>query len=334
MTTLSDLLQIILSQPDPERWLFVAAALSLLLLVLRIFGKGLGIVGQVAGWLWAKSPLNMARGGQSYISILWVIKIPVSWEWAWSVAKLFAYSGAVICFAPQIHDGLQRWKQTAHPAYVIQHDDPTVAYCYEKEIDRHLTLAEASFFRQRIAEIAAKIGSTPLALMEVGFSECGLNPFAFNIDPKTGDTLAAGFIQFTPTGLEPCYLGGQKVTYRQVKGWCRARNLERIMACTEVYFDAFARGRALPRPVDIYLCVFAPKFIGCGPEQTMYDKWNTPKQYYGGGNEYFDGYFVETRNGKPLILRLDSAMDGRITVGELALHLEKKKARLVGGGLR
>ena len=318
MTTLSDLLQIILSQPGPERWLFVAAALSLLLLALRIFSKGLGIVRLVARWLWAKSPLNFRGAG-----------------WFWRMARLAVFTLLLCSFAPQIHDGLQRWEQTSHaPVYVIQHDDPAVAYCYEKQIDRHLTLAEASFFRQRIAEIAAKIGSTPLALMEVGFSECGLNPFEFNIDPKTGDTLAAGFIQFTPTGLEPCYLDGQKVTYRQVKGWCRARNLERIMACTEVYFDAFVKGRALPRPVDIYLCVFAPKFIGCDPEQTMYDKWNTPKQYYGGGNEYFDGYFVETRNGKPLILRLNSAMDGRITVEELRLHLEKKKALLVGGGFK
>ena len=315
MTAISDLLQIILSQPDPERWAFVAAALSLLLLALRIFGKGLSIVGLVSGWLWAKSPLNFRAAG-----------------WFWRMTRLATLTIVLCYFAPQIHDQFQRWEQThTHPTYVIQHAEPEVAYAYEKQAEQHLTQSELAFFKRRVDEISAKIGSTPLALMEVGFSECGLNPFAFNIDPKTGDTLAAGFIQFTPTGLLPCYLDGQRVTYRQVKAWCRARNLERIMACTEVYFDAFARGRALPRPIDIYLAVFAPRFIGFGPEQTMYDKWNTPKQYYGGGNEYFDGYFVETRNGKPLILRLNSHMDGRITVGELALHLEKKKSLLVSG---
>ena len=310
MTTLSDLLQIILSQPDPERWLFVAVALSLLLLALRIFRKGLGIVRQVVGWLWAKSPLNFRGAG-----------------WFWRMARLAVLTLVLCSFAPQIHDGLQRWEQTAHPAYVIQHDDPSVAYCYEKEIDRHLTLAEASFFRQRIAEIAAKIGSTPLALMEVGFSECGLNPFALNV--MDGRVVAAGVIQFTAKGLKPCLLDGQKVSMEQVKQWCRTRNLERIMALTEVYFDAFAKGRPLPRPIDIYLCVFAPAFIGAGPDAVLYDRRTWEAAYE--GNKYFDGYFVETRNGKPLILRLNSAMDGRITVGELGLHLEKKKALLVGG---
>lgn len=323
MTPLSDLAQIILNLPQPGRWFALLMLLSVLLLLLRTALKGIGLgwraVKSVGGWFWAKSLLNVWGGG-----------------WFWRMVRLCALTFVFSSFAPQIHDGLQRIEQTYHtPAYVIQHSEPEVAFAYEKQIEQHLTQSEASFFRRRIDEIAAKIGSTPLALMEVGYSECALNPFAFNTEwnkeRQRWDTLAAGFIQFTPTGLLPCYLDGQKVSFRQVKDWCKTRNLERVMTLTEVYFDAFAKGRPLPRAIDIYLCVFAPKYIGQPFEATMYDRWNTPKEYWGGGNEYFDGYFLKTHNGKPLIMRLNSAMDGRITVGELALHLEKKKALLVGG---
>ena len=248
MTALSDLLQIILSQPDPERGAFVAAALSLLLLALRIFGKGLEIVGLVVGWLWAKSPLNFRAKG-----------------WFWRMARLAVFTIVLCSFAPEIHDQFQRWEQThTHPAYVIQHAEPEVAYAYEKQAEQHLTQSELAFFKRRVDEIAAKIGSTPLALMEVGFSECGLNPFALNI--MDGRVVAAGFIQFTSAGLTPCLLDGKRVSMEQVKEWCRARNLERVMALTEVYFDSFAKGRPLPRAIDIYLCVFAPAFIGAGPD--------------------------------------------------------------------
>lgn len=312
MTALSDLAQILLTQQGPARWICIAIAVSLLLLAWRtglaIGGRVLSVVGQGLAFVWAKSPFNFRSAG-----------------WFWRTLRFVAIVSLVGAFAPQIHDWLQQ-TYTA-PAYAIQHDDPEVAYAFEREIDRHLTMAEASSFRQRIAEIAAKIGSTPLALMEVGFSECGLNPFALNV--TDGRVVAAGFIQFTAAGLTSCLLDGEKVSMEQVKDWCRTRNLERIMALTEAYFDAFAKGRPLPRPIDIYLCVFAPAFIGAGPDAVLYERSKWEEAY--NGNKYFDGYLVETRNGKPLILRLNSAMDGRITVGELALHLEKKKSLLVAG---
>jgi hypothetical protein len=67
------------------------------------------------------------------------------------------------------------------------------------------------------------------------------------------------------------------------------------------------------------MCVFAPAFVGASPDAVLYEGYNNPAYYHNSG---FDGYKVV--NGK--IVRLESYKDGRITVGEVALHLAKKES--------
>jgi len=320
MTALSDLLQIALSLEYPEKWLSLAGIALLL-------------------WQGAKVARRVWR------CIVWAIKQ------IWSVRIRFGFQKGVIngiiktgfisgfvsllcAFSAPISDGLQ-WMEQRYlkPAYVVQYDTTIAGDAYEAEMMKHLSGREAEIFKRRIAQIAAKYGSTQLAMYEVGFSECALNPFAFNRNRFTGDTVAAGFIQFTANGIKNVLLEGQHVTMRQVKDWCNGRQLDSIMLLTDAYFEAVCNGRPLPRPIDVYTAVFAPKFIGCGDSQVLYDRKTWEAAYT--QNIGFDGYFVESLpNGKQIIRQTIGARDGKITINDVRLHLERKKALLVGAWVR
>jgi len=312
MTHLSDLLQILLSLESPLNFL---SAIVLIVLFLQCW--------------------KVAKG---FIRLAWI-----GVKWAWSlrvrltVGRVIVWgclAGLLCAFNVPIRDGLQ-WMEQRYlkPAYVVQYDTTIAGDAYEAEIMKRLSVREAEIFKHRIAEIAAKYGSTQLAMYEVGFSECALNPFAFNRNRFTGDTVAAGFIQFTANGIQNVLLDGQKVTMRQVKDWCNSRNLERIMSLTDAYFEAVTNGRPLPRPIDVYTAVFAPKFIGCGDSQVLYDRKTWEQAYT--QNIGFDGYFVEALpNGKQIIRQTIGARDGKITINDVRLHLERKKALLVGAWVR
>ena len=320
MTRLSDLLQIALSLDQP--WNFLAA-----LAILCAIWQGWKIFAAIwRAFIWV-------------VKRVWAIRIRFGFEqgWFWGIIKTGFIAGlaALICaFSAPISDGLQ-WMEQRYlkPAYVVQYDTTIAGDAYEAEMLKHLSIREAEIFKKRIAEIAAKYGSTQLAMYEVGFSECALNPFAFNRNRFTGDTVAAGFIQFTANGIKNVLLEGQHVTMRQVKDWCNGRQLDSIMLLTDAYFEAVCNGRPLPRPIDVYTAVFAPKFIGCGDSQVLYDRKTWEAAYT--QNIGFDGYFVEALpNGKQIIRQTIGARDGKITIHDVRLHLERKKALLVGAWVR
>lgn len=320
MTALSDLLQIALSLDHPEKWLSV----GVLVLIL---------------WQGAKIARRVWRCIVWAIKQIWSVRIRFGfqngfWSGVWKLSKLAAVVSIICAFSAPISDGLQWLEQTQwKPAYVIQYDTTIAGDAYEAEMMKHLSAREAEIFKHRIAEIATKYGSTQLAMYEVGFSECALNPFAFNRNRFTGDTVAAGFIQFTAGGIKNVLLEGQHVTMRQVKDWCLHRNLSKIMALTDAYFEAVSNGRALPRPIDVYTAVFAPKFIGCADSQVLYDRKTWEQAYT--QNIGFDGYFVESLpNGKQVIRQTIDARDGKITIHDVRLHLDAKKSRLVGAWVR
>jgi hypothetical protein len=73
----------------------------------------------------------------------------------------------------------------------------------------------------------------------------------------------------------------------------------------------------------VYTCVFAPGYVGHPESRVLYAGLGNPAYYL---NSVFDGYYVDDAGR---IMRSRKMQDGKITIAELRLHLEAKKARLI-----
>lgn len=211
-----------------------------------------------------------------------------------------------------VSDGLQWAEYALYPVYEISDTSMHALSVYEEELRKHVDPYEFAIVQQRTREIAVKVGSTPLAIYEVAYSECGMNPFEVR-----RDGVAAGWIQFTSAGLN-----GLGASLDQIKNACYRRDTRFIMDLTELYLVDRSNGRQMPNAVDVYTCVFAPGYTGATDAQVLYSGYRNPAYYLNAG---FDGYYQ--KNGR--IFRSLSACDGAITIGELRLHLEAKKYRLL-----
>lgn len=197
-----------------------------------------------------------------------------------------------------------------HPVYLDGHvGEADALEAYEREIRRHTTPAEFDTLKARTEQMAARINSRPAAIYETAWLECGLNPFRVR-----DDRVAAGWIQFTRAGLS-----GLGVSLDQVIGYCHDRDISRIMDLTEAYL--LRKWERAGRPdmantIDLYLAVFAPAHIGKEAGAVVYQGLGNPAYDLNSG---LDGWRLEA--GK--IVR--GRKDGRITVGEIWLCLERKK---------
>lgn len=288
---LSDIFQILLSLPGALG--FIASALLVLLL-----------------WQAAKSLLELF--GLAGTAGRWILRRLIRLS-GWRVAAICLAALPIFLFRDSISERLQYIEQVMNPAYVTGDTSARVTAIYEAELLKRCDTYETEVVKRRTREIAAKVGCSPLAIYEVAYSECGLNPFQIR-----RDGIAAGWIQFTRAGL-----AGLPATLEQVKQACKARDVETMMNLTEAYFVSRAQGRALKDATGVYVATFAPGFVGAPDEQVLYAGRLNPAYSL---NSIFDGYYT-TNAGQ--IFRNRSAMDGRITIGELRLHLEAKKARLI-----
>ena len=223
----------------------------------------------------------------------------------------------VFLFSAPLHDLIQELEYRLwQPVYVYQTttDDNRMA-AYERILRKHTDSYEFAVVKRWTAETAAKINSTPLAIYETALLECGLNPFEFNKD-RFGKIIAAGWIQFTPAGLN-----GLGVKMPEVIAACRNRDIETIMRLTDAYLVRRWEQAGKPdmrNTIDLYLAVFAPAHIGRAPEQVVYKGYGNAAYYKNAG---LDGWFQD--GGKTV--RKASECDGRITVWEIFLCLERKK---------
>ena len=96
-----------------------------------------------------------------------------------------------------------------------------------------------------------------------------------------------------------------------------------MMEWTEQYLVSRAKGVPLVDASGVYTCVFAPGFVGHPQQRVLYAGFGNPAYYM---NSIFDGYYVDD---KGRIIRSRAAMDGRITIAEMRLHLEATQARLI-----
>lgn len=231
----------------------------------------------------------------------------------WFVAALTAL--LLFPFAGRLVSGLQ-WIEDhyTHPVYYGANIPAAeLQRKYENEIRRHVSPSEFDTIQAWTARTAARINSTPIAIYETAWLECGFKPFNIR-----ADGVAAGWIQFTKAGC-----AGLGVTLDQVKDACRRRDIGFIMRLTDEYL--YRRWVIAGRPdmrntIDLYLAVFAPAHIGKQPDQVVYAGFNNPAYYKNSG---LDGWYLD--GGK--ICR--GFKDGRIQVFEIFLCLERKKGLIL-----
>jgi hypothetical protein len=228
-------------------------------------------------------------------------------------------------------DLIQEWEQYyVSPVWVGKYGDRNEAYqtaIYEAELAKRVNPYELEVIKRRTREMAPKIQSTPLAIYECAYLECGLNPFTIR-----KDLVAAGWIQFTKVGLLGLRYEDKSISYDQVLYACRNRNIDLMMDLTEIYLtDKYRRAKEIPlhNTIDLYLALFAPAYIGASSDKILYQGYSNPSYYL---NKGLDGWYTtQDANGQQLILRKNANCDGAITIYEIFLALEAKKARLLDG---
>lgn len=280
-------------------WLLVAV---MLLQVLKLASN----IGSVISWVWRNRSTVLLRPSWPTFILVFAIAI-----FAW----MFRY---------QLNDQIQYIEQVyLRPVYMNNDTSYWALSMYETELKRHVSESEFQLVKQETEHLAYDLQSSPLAMYEVCYSECGLDPFACNVDDRTGDTVAVGWIQFTRAGIKQVFVQGQQITWPQVKSWVKSRNLLAMMEATRSYMTGRANGRTLATSTDIYIAVFAPAFVGYGDDKTLYSISSWPAAYY--DNKGLDGYALI--NGK--IVKGAAFMDGKITVQDMRLHLAMKKSKFL-----
>lgn len=228
--------------------------------------------------------------------------------------------GILLLFSDKISNQIQYIEQVYISPTLLNSDTSYWALSmYEDGIKRYTSEVEYQKVKQSVKSITASVGSTPMAMYEVCQSECGLNPFAVNRNER-GDTVAVGWIQFTPAGIQGIHIEGGQVTWKQCKSWIPTRNMGAMMEATHQYMVGRAKGRTLPTSTDIYVCVFAPGFIGYGDEQVLYSLETWPAAYR--QNKGLDGYGMIGEK----IVKAERFVDYKITVKDMRLHIQMKKA--------
>lgn len=303
MKPLSDIAQIILSLSG---WLgFLGCFILALLLIqaMRIFALL---------WKWTKKALAFIFAGIEARTPkrLFVTLLKQS-------AKISLLALPIFFLRLPISDGLQWVEQRyLYPVEFTSDTSEHVLAVYEMELARYCDPYECEIVKRRTREIATKIGSTPLSIYEVAYSECGMNPFCVR-----KDGVAAGWIQFTRSGLT-----GLGVSLPQVKAACYQRNTNLIMDLTESYLVDRAKGKQMPRSCDVYTCVFAPGYLGYEDDATLYSIQDGDAYTLNSG---LDGYFIQDADGTQIVMNTRKARDGRITINDLKLALAYKKSSLL-----
>lgn len=239
----------------------------------------------------------------------------------WKKAARAAFYGAggllIMLNRPLINNGLE-WVENnyLHPVYITPADTSAWALSrYEAALEKNLSPGEAEIVKRRTRETAARVGSTPLAIYEVAYSECGLNPFCIR-----KDGIAAGWLQFTRAGLE-----GLGVSLDEVKRACHDRDAAFIMDVSERYLVRAANGHALPTSTDIYTAVFAPAFVGQPENTILYSGKDRPSYFLNAG---LDGHKYRVKrlpDGREKLVWYRSP-DGAITINDLRWALAARRA--------
>jgi len=285
---MTDALQILLTGPLPAAG---AALLALLLL----------------------SAIKAARRGVSLtfsgITLLrsFVLKLTL-----WNGVLIALLSFVLYGFRYEVSDAIQYAEQLYRPVYVVQYDSTELVRAYQKRLSVHCSPMEYKTVTDSVAAWNKEFSLEPSAIYECALPECGMDPFVVRTDGK-----AAGFIQFTTTGLS-----GSGVTLDQVKSLCQTRNTTEIMRLTGWYLRSRANGRRFTTGADVYALVFAPVCLEKPETFVLYAGANNPAYYL---NRGLDGWEIDGNK----VVRNPSKIDYQITKKELNLWLEYHKQKLL-----
>jgi len=295
MTT--DLAQVLLNQSGAWKFFSCALIFSLCWLVWRYFWALVSLLFKV--WKELKKPF-------------------IPWKWG-SLFFILIGSFFTSLFSTQISDGLE-WVEQKYldPTYISSDTSSFAVKCFENELSKNLTGEQMQILTRWTDKIAQDCGSNRLALYEVYNSECALKPFAVNVNTK-GDTVACGVIQFTRAGIS-----GLGVSYRQVKDAVIKKDLEFLMTLAHAYMVRASQGVRLPDAASVYTAVFMPSFVG-GDMNTVLASLRSSRPDWYLENIGLDGHYLDGQK----IMTSTKARDGKITIHDLHLHLEFKKAQLL-----
>ena len=304
---LLDFIQSLLYQDTWFRWIVCIILVYLVLQTFRIVGLALWFAFQFL----KKSYRFIFVWGKRNLIIIGILG-----------TLLWLVSNPLIDFLQEIE---QRF---FNPVYLDQYErysEEHLTAIYETELAKRVDPYEKAVVVRRTREMAAKIQSTPLAIYEAAYLECGLKPFEVR-----SDEVAAGWIQFTRVGLGSLTWNGKPVSFDHVLTACRNRDIGFIMDLTEQYlvrkYEQSGR-KPLNNTIDLYLALFAPALIGSPSERVVYQGFDNPSYYK---NDGLDGWYAASdAQGRRQIFRKRSERDGKITIWEIYLALEAKKGRLI-----
>jgi hypothetical protein len=301
MKKIIDIIQVMMTDDSLLGWLTWAGLFLVIFQGFKIIGYILGLIGSI--WDNRSKILLKARWSTVIIAGLFAL-------FAW----IFRY---------QINDQVQYIEQVyLKPIYLNSDTSYWSVSIYEQELKKHTSEYEFQITKEETAHMAFDVKSSPLAIYEVNYSECGMNPFAVNIN-EFGDTVAVGWIQLTTNGIKDIKVDGHDITWKEVKSWVPTRNIRAMMEASRQYLITRAAGRPLPTSTDVYIAVFAPSFIGYSDAQTLYSISSWPQAYI--QNKGLDGYGLVGDK----IVKGRMFMDGKITVQDMRLHLALKKAKFL-----
>lgn len=307
-----DFLQYLLNRDTWLRWIVCILLVYLLLQLLRVVSLAL------------RFTARFLKKSYKFIFI-----------WGWRNMILISILGTLLWLVSNpLIDLVQEIEQRFfNPVYVNEFGNFTEEHLtaiFEAELEKQVDPYQKAIIVRRTRETAAKIQSTPLAIYEAAYLECGLKPFEVR-----SDRVAAGWIQFTRVGLGGLSYKGKPVSFDDVLQACQNKDIEFMMDLSELYLvRKYEKSGKKPmhNTIDLYLALFAPALIGAPYDQVVYQGFDNPSYYK---NDGLDGWFtVPGANGQQQILRKRSGRDGKITIWEIYLALESKKNKLIARYVR
>jgi len=295
---ITDLAQILLNQSGAWKFFSCALIFCLCWLAWRYFWALVSLLFKV--WKEIKKPFIPLKWGSLFFILIGAGAISVCSEW----------------LSEKIEWVEQKYLD---PTYISSDTSSFAVKCYETELSKNLSGEQMQILTRWTDKIAQDCGSNRLALYEVYNSECALNPFAVNVRYRNGrtDTIACSILQFTSAGISGLS------TMRDVKDAVIGKDLEFLMKLAHTYMVRASQGKALPNACNVYTAVFMPSFVG-GNMNTVLASLRSSRPDWYLENIGLDGHYLDGQK----IMTSPKARDGKITIHDLHLHLELKKALL------
>ncbi|MEK7588395.1 MAG: hypothetical protein AAB438_01100 [Patescibacteria group bacterium] len=300
-----DFIQILLSL---DGWLKIAGCIAIIVLLSYIFG------------LLSYAIKYTKKGAKITFKFLWQFFVLRIKKRKW---RLLIFATALWIFWSPVHNFIEWAQQKLDPVYMDQFSglpEDQLISVFEQNIvgDEYIR----KIVIDSVHATAKRLSASPLTFYSPALFECSLNPLIVRTD-----RVAASWSQFTAKGLQGIKYEGRTYKLSEVISWCENKQIQPIMGLSNAYhmhwLGDYSKNHQI-EAIDVYLCLFAPSLIGERGETKIYGKWDKNPQNYL-QNQPFDGWYMDGAQ----IMHNNSHCDGIITVQELLLAMEAKKATMI-----